>query len=79
MKKLFFAAVAAIALLSSCEKPTKCKCTFDSSLITIKDQVIARPEDKNCSEIKVEDIKGDIISIDLSKVGTIKCVNHFDE
>ncbi len=79
MKKMFFAAVAAIALLSSCEKPNKCKCTIEVGSLTLKDQVMARPEDKNCSQIKVEDIKGDIISVDLSKIGTIKCVNHFDE
>ena len=47
MKKLFFAAVAASVLLSSCAKPDKCKCSFElnSDLIDIalKDQIIERP------------------------------------
>ena len=82
MKKLFFAAVAASVLLSSCAKPDKCKCSFElnSDLIDIalKDQIIERPEDMNCSQIKIEDIKGDIVSVDLSKIGKIKCVNYHE-
>ena len=27
---------------------------------------------------KIEDIKGELVSIDLSKVGNIKCVNHHE-
>ena len=80
MKKLFFAAIAATLLLSSCAKHNKCKCSFelnsDTFDVALKDQIIPRPEDKNCSQIKLEDIKGDVVSIDLSKISKVKCVNH---
>ena len=80
MKKLFFAAIAATLLLSSCAKPDKCKCSFELNSgvidITLKEQTIQRPEDKTCSQIKLEDIKGEVVSIDLSKIGKVKCVNH---
>ena len=79
MKKLFFAAIAATLLLASCAKPDKCKCSFELNSdvlnIEVKDQIIQRPEDKNCSQIKLEDVKGDVVSIDLSKISKIKCVN----
>ena len=79
MKKLFFAAIAATLLLSSCAKSDKCKCSFELNSdvlnIAVKDQIIQRPEDKNCSQIKLEDVKGDVVSIDLSKISKIKCVN----
>ena len=82
MKKLFFAAIAATLLLSSCAKPDKCKCSFELKSdildIALKDQIIDRPEDMNCSQIKSEDIKGDIVSVDLSKIAKIKCVNYHD-
>lgn len=82
MKKLFFAAIAATLLLSSCAKSDKCKCSFELNSdildIQLKDQIIQRPEDMNCSQIKIEDIKGDIVSVDLSKIGKIKCVNYHD-
>lgn len=81
MKKAIIVLLAVFAL-SSCAKPDKCKCSFElnSSIIDIelKDQVIQRPEDMNCSQIKVEDIKGDIVSVDLSKIGSVKCVNYND-
>ena len=80
MKKLFFAAIAATLLLSSCAKPDKCKCSFELNSdvlnIKVKDQIIQRPEDKNCSQIKLEDVKGDVVSIDLSKISKIKCVDY---
>lgn len=80
MKKLFFAAIAATLLLSSCAKPDKCKCSFELNSdildVALKDQIIPRPEDKDCSQIKLEDIKGDVVSIDLSKISKVKCVNH---
>ena len=80
MKKLFFAAIAATLLLSSCAKPNNCTCSFalnsDILDVALKDQVIQRPEDKNCSQIKLEDVKGDVVSIDLSKISKIKCVNY---
>ena len=79
IKKLFFAAIAATLLLSSCAKPDKCKCSFELNSdildIAVKDQIIQRPEDKNCSQIKLEDVKGDVVSIDISKISKIKCVN----
>ena len=80
MKKFFFAAIAATLLLSSCAKPDKCKCSFELNSdvlnIAVKDQIIQRPEDKNCSQIKLEDVKGDVVSIDLSKISKIKCVDY---
>lgn len=75
MKKVFFVALAVLAL-SSCAKPDKCKCEVKVLNITAEDVIIERPEDKKCSQIKVEDIKGDIVSIDLNKIGTIDCVNY---
>ena len=81
MKKAIIVLLAVFAL-SSCAKPDKCKCSFElnSSIIDIelKDQIIQRPEDKNCSQIKVEDIKGDIVAVDLTKIGSGKCVNYND-
>lgn len=82
MKKMFFVAIAFVGLMSSCTKTDKCKCTIEinTSIIdaTLKDQIIIRPSDTKCSEIKIEDIKGELVSIDLSKVGNIKCVNHHE-
>lgn len=79
---MFFVALALVCMMSSCAKPDKCKCTIEitSSLIdaTMKDQIIPRPDDATCADVKVEDIKGEIVSIDLSKVGSIKCVNYFE-
>ena len=81
MKKAIIVLLAVFAL-SSCAKPDKCKCSFElnTSIIDIelKDQIIQRPEDMNCSQIKIEDIKGEIVSVDLSKIGTIKCVNYHE-
>lgn len=81
MKKAIIVLLAVFAL-SSCAKPDKCKCSFElnTSIIDIelKDQIIQRPEDMNCSQIKVEDIKGDIVSVDLTKIGSVKCVNYND-
>lgn len=82
MKKMFFVAIALVGLMSSCTKTDKCKCTIEinTSILdaTLKDQIITRPSDTRCSEIKIEDIKGELVSIDLSKVGNIKCVNHHE-
>ena len=81
MKKAIIVLLAVFAL-SSCAKPDKCKCSFElnTSIIDIelKDQIIQRPEDMNCSQIKGEDIKGDVVSVDLSKIGSVKCVNYND-
>ncbi len=86
MKKLFFTAVAVMALLSSCEKPNKCKCEFTlkpSFLdleVKLDDQIIERPEDKNCSQIKLEDVDlfSGAVTVDVSKLGSIKCVNYHE-
>jgi hypothetical protein len=81
MKKAIIVLLAVFAL-SSCAKPDKCKCSFElnTSIIDIelKDQIIQRPEDMNCSQIKVENIEGDIVSVELSKIGSVKCVNYND-
>ena len=82
MKKLFFAAIAATLVLSSCAKPDKCKCSFELKSdildIALKDQIIQRPEDKNCSQIKLESIEGEFFEIDPTKIGKIKCVNYYE-
>ena len=76
MKKLFIIALAVLAL-SSCAKPDKCKCKFElnSSVLDIelKDQIIARPTDKSCGQIKVVVVKGEFVSIDFSMFGSVKC------
>ena len=81
MKKAIIVLLAVFAL-SSCAKPDKCKCSVElnTSIIDIelKDQIIQRPEDMNCSQIKAENIKGDIVSVELSKIGSVKCVNYND-
>lgn len=81
MKKAIIVLLAVFAL-SSCAKPDKCKCSFElnTSIIDIelKDQIIQRPEDMSCSQIKVENIKGDVVSVDLTKIGSVKCVNYND-
>lgn len=79
MKKILILALAVCAV-ASCAKPTKCKCKLELNSeilnLELKDQIVERPEDKKCSQIKIEDIKGDIISVDLSKIGSIDCVNY---
>ena len=77
MKKILVL-LAAAALLTSCEDVTKCKCTFKAGPITIEDQIIAKPEEVKCSEITIEDIDGEIIDIELSKIGSINCVNYYE-
>lgn len=76
MKKTVILLFAAVALLSSCAKPDKCKCTIKIGDLTLDNQVIERPEDSKCSKIKVEDIEGEIINIDLNKLASINCVNY---
>ncbi len=86
MKKLFFAAVAVMALLSSCEKPNKCKCKFELKpsfldiQIKLDDQIIDRPEEKRCSDIKLNDVEigNGLLEIDASKIGKIKCTNYYE-
>lgn len=76
MKKLFFAALAATLLLSSCAKPDKCKCTIKAGNVTVDNTIVPRPEDTRCSKLKIEDIKGDIVSIELSKLASVSCVDY---
>ena len=77
MKKIFVV-LAVAALCASCAKTDKCKCTIDLKLgntsINAKQQTVYKPEDKKCSELKVEDVKGDLVSVDFSKIANIKCV-----
>jgi hypothetical protein len=44
--------------------------------MTLKDQIVARPDDTSCGKIKVEDIQGEIVGIQLTKLATISCVNY---
>ena len=46
--------------------------------ITVDNQIVPRPEESNCSQLKIEDIDGEIIDIDLSKLATVDCVNYND-
>lgn len=79
MKKILILALAVCAV-ASCAKPTKCKCKFELNSeildLKLKDQIVVRPEDKACSQLKIEDIKGEVVSLDLSKIGSIDCVNY---
>lgn len=76
MKKTVFFLLAAAALLTSCAKSDKCKCTIKVGDMTLDNQVIERPADTKCSQIKVKDIEGEIVDIDLTKFATINCVNY---
>lgn len=76
MKKTIFLLIAAAGLLCSCAKPDKCKCTIKVGDVTVDNTIVDRPDDTSCSKLKVEDIKGEIVSIDLSKLASIDCVNY---
>ncbi len=78
MKKLFIVALAAVALLCSCSSTDKCKCTIDTKTITLRDQIVLRPEDKTCSSMDIDDVEllGGFISIELSNIASVKCVNY---
>ena len=76
MKKAIFLLLSATLLLSSCTKSDKCKCTVKVGDLTLDNQIVERPEDKSCSEIKVDDIDGDILDIKLSNLASIDCVNY---
>jgi hypothetical protein len=43
--------------------------------MTLENQIIARPDDTTCGKIKVEDIQGEVVGIQLTKLAAIKCVN----
>lgn len=78
MKKAFILILASAALLTSCTKSDKCKCTFTLGPIELKDQIIPNETDKNCSQFKADDIKAGNATIDVSALGSIKCVNYND-
>ena len=78
MKKAFFILIAATLMLASCTKSDKCKCTIKVGDITVDNQIVPRPEESKCSQLKVEDIDGELIDIDLSNLATIDCVNYND-
>lgn len=77
MKKLFIGliVIAGCTLATSCNEPktNKCKCTVKLEDVTLKNQIIFKPEDKKCSKIKVKDLEGKMGSIDFTKVAKIKC------
>ncbi len=76
MKKILVV-LSAAALFASCAKTDKCTCTVElkseNGKVTAKEVTMPRPEDGKCSDIKVSDIKGDFIHINLSNVAKIKC------
>lgn len=79
MKKVLFAAVALVAMLSaaSCSKSDKCKCTVKAGDATYENQIYSRPEDKKCSELTTKDVSlGGLIKIDFSGVATLDCQNY---
>ncbi len=82
MKKLFFAAVAAIALLSSCAQPDKCKCTMKANVLgteITRENIVDRPDDMKCSEVQINSIENGGISIEISKeYVSVECVNYHD-
>ncbi len=60
MKKVFFAALALVAILSvsSC-KTDKCKCTYEAEVLGVKAEkevVVDRPDDKKCSDLTAKDV-----------------------
>lgn len=75
MKKMFFI-LGATLMLASCAKSEKCKCTITVGDMTLKDQIVARPDDTSCGKIKVEDIQGEVVGIQLTKLAEISCVNY---
>lgn len=79
MKKVSFVALALVAMLSvaSC-KSDKCKCTASVGNVSVKDQVVDRPDDKKCSDLTTEDMDILGIKVDASGVIKLKCVNHND-
>ncbi len=59
MKKILFAAIALVAMLSvsSC-KTDQCKCTITTIIggnKTVTEEIINRPEDDRCSELEADD------------------------
>lgn len=78
MKKVLFAAVALVAMLSaaSCSKSDKCKCTYETSLIKQQTVEVSKPEDKKCSELTSSDINVLGVKIDATGLVDVKCSNN---
>lgn len=77
MKKVSFAALALIAMLSvaSC-KSDKCKCTVEATVLgvtTTTESVVDRPDDKKCSDLTAKDV----VKAGDSSV-SVKCKNHHE-
>jgi len=80
MKKVFFAALALVAMLSvaSC-KSDKCICTYETKIIKEQEtEPFTRPDDKKCSELKSSDLDIAGVKIDLSVVVDVKCKNYHE-
>lgn len=82
MKKTAILLFAAAALLTSCAKSDKCKCSFEVNVLgvstTVNDVIVENDDDKRCSQYKVEDLEGENVSVELSNVASINCVNYND-
>ena len=76
MKKAIFLLFTAALMLTSCAKSDKCKCTVKVGDMTVENQIVTRPDDKSCSEIKIGDIDGEVLDIKLSNLASIDCVNY---
>ena len=78
MKKVFFSALALVAMLSaaSCNKSDKCKCTYETSLIKEQTTIVSKPEDKKCSDLKSSDITIAGVKLDASGLVEVNCKDH---
>ncbi len=79
MKKVFFAALALVAMLSvaSC-KTDKCKCDIKAGKLEWKDQVYERPDGKKCSDLTTKDIDLAGLKIDASGLVDLDCENYHE-
>ncbi len=77
MKKVFFAALALVAMLSvaSCKKSDKCTCTYETSLLKPQSVNVDKPEDKKCSDLKSSDITIAGVKLDASGVIDVTCTD----
>lgn len=76
MKKAIMALIAVAALCAVSCKSDKCSCTYEIGNMTVKDQVISRPDNKKCSEVSTSDLNVAGIKIDASDVVKVSCKNH---
>ncbi len=77
MKKVFFAALALVAMLSvaSCKKSDKCTCTYETSVLKPRSVDVDKPEDKKCSDLKSSDIAIAGVKIDASELIDLNCTD----